>query len=144
MVITGREKVMGGNSLMPQKANCKEPDSLGNHQLWQLCGVKNPKGSQLHKCSYALASGWLTVGRMFSFSTLLTEKWQWMEGMVQSLSCWVVHITLTGLLHLLLWWFLLALVTLEVSERQEASPCKARWLPRRGGMLFYSYCTEIR
>ena len=46
------------------------------------------------------------------------------------LSCSVVHTTLTGHLHLLLWWILLALLTLQISERQGASPCNAGRLPR--------------
>lgn len=41
---------------------------------------ETPKGSQLCKCSYALTSYQLFVGRVSSFSTLLTEKWEWLGG----------------------------------------------------------------
>lgn len=66
-----------------QKANCKKPDnaaaSLGNHQLWWLWKVpRDPK------CANAVMiwhlDDWIDIlGRMFSFSTLLIEKWEWME-----------------------------------------------------------------
>lgn len=46
------------------------------------------------------------------------------------LSCSVVHTMLTGHLHLFLYWILLALLPLHISERQGASPCNARRLPR--------------
>lgn len=118
------------------KASYKDPDNtaatLGNHQLWQLCGVKIPRDPN---CANAVMlwhlNDYLWEGCLHFLLCLQRSGngWQKWAGLL----CSVVHATLAGQLHLRVCWTLLALLTVQISEGRGASPCETRRLPRGEG-----------
>ena len=148
VVITDREKLMGGKGLMPQRKQTARSLTI-QQPLWSIISCDGCVGWKIPRdpsCTNAVMlwhlDDYLWEG-CFHFPLCLQRSGNgWKEWAI--LSCSVVHTTLTGHLHLLLWWILLALLTLQISERQGASPCNARRLPRGGGTFLYTYYAEFR
>lgn len=126
VVITDREKVMGGKGLMPQRKQTAR--SLAMQQpLWGIIscdgcvGWKTPRDPN---CANAVML-WCLDDYLWEecFHFPLCLQWSgngWKEW--AGLSCSVVRTTLTGHLHLLLWCILLPLLTLSISERRALLP----------------------
>lgn len=84
-VITDRE-VMGGKGLMPHRKQTARNLTMQQplREIISCDGCEKSQGNP--KCANAVMiwhlDGWIDIlGGMFSFSTLLIEKWEWMEGM---------------------------------------------------------------
>lgn len=146
-VIADRE-VMGRRGLMPHRKQTARNLTM-QQPLWGIIscdGCEKSQGipsTQIQLWFDIWMTGLTAWEGCFHFPLCLWRSgngWkEWAEFL-----CSVVCTTLTGHLHLLLWRVLLALLTLQIAEGWNASPCNGRRLPREGGTFLYTYCTEFR